>query len=368
MVQTGDLALYEGKPYGNIMFRSDYAGLIRLGFQPGDSVDVHFSGGAVLEDIPFLSGCILPEGIICVNAHEGFDWIRGEKRFGNIWDQSGIREGETAKIILRESRKYTFLYQIFNLEFTLERDDHPGDECFTNYRELSCGHLRKRMFYRSVASFDPDNRGPEFRKRQEILDRLIERDGIQSIVNMDCNRQQMEKLFASGEYNLFYVQKLYNEGNIFSDQFSIDYSGSVYRKQVTTLLRNLPKQTGPYLIQCKAGLDRTGFLCALLEALVGADLTEVIDDYMRSYDSLFGLTRENDREKYDILRRYQADRIIKIITLDNGSETPRFASEVETATEKATDAIDLCAAAEKYLQRCGLDDAEIAGLKDFLTE
>ena len=351
MIQTEDLSLYEGRPFGNIMLRSDYSELIRLGFRPGDSVDVHFGSGKVLEDIPFLNNCILPQGMMCLNAHESFDWIRVEKRFGSAWDFCGLTGDETGKVILHEPQKYAFLYRIFNTEFSLERDDYPSDECFTNYREFSCGNMRKRTLYRSVASFDPLSVRPEFTARQKYLDGLMERDGIRYVINMTCDRQQMKTFFESGIYEGYYIQKLYDEGKVYADLFSVDFSGPAFREQLASALHMMLKQPGPYLIQCKAGLDRTGFFCSLIGALAGADPSEITEEYMRSYDSLFGLTRENDPEKYDVLCRYQAERNIDIIT--QAALSARSAS--------------LCGAAEKYLEQCGFGESEIAGLKKLLT-
>ena len=369
MVQTGDLSIYEGKPFGNIMLRSDYSELIRLGFRPGDSVSVCFSGGVVLEDVPFLSGCILPEGMLCLNAHESFEWIRVEKRFGSAWSLYGMREGETGRVILREPGKYAFLYHVFNTEFSLEREDYPGDECFANYRPLSCGRLRNRALYRSLASFDPLNTEPVFRKRQKYLDALMERDGIRFVINMTCSPQQMKELFESGEYDGFYIQKLYNEGNVFSDVFPVDFSGPLFRNRLAAALRALMRQSGPYLIQCRAGLDRTGFFCGLLAALAGAEASEIIGDYMRSFDSLFGLTRESDPEKYDVLRRCQADRIMDIIAGHGTVPERGFSLETMAFTQKEPEYdVDLRAAAEVYFRDCGLEEAEIAGLKDLLME
>ena len=351
------------------MLRSDYSELIRLGFQPGDSVDVHFSSGKVLEDIPFLSGCILPQRMICLNAHEGFDWIRIEKRFGSAWELCGLRGDETGRVLLREAQKYVFLYRVFNTEFSLNRDDYPSDECFTNYRELSGGQLRRRTIYRSVASFDPFSNIPEFRERQKYLGRLMEREGIRFVINMTCDRQQMKTLFESGMYKGYYIQKLYDDGKICSDLFSVDFSGSVFRKQLTSALRILLKQTGPYLIQCKAGLDRTGFFCSLIGALAGAEAGEITEEYMRSYDYLFGLTRETDREKYDILCRCHAERNTDIITQGISSSEECVPGEaLPSPRRKPEYAAGLCAAAEKYLEQCGPTGSELAGLKRLLTE
>jgi hypothetical protein len=41
---------------------------------------------------------------------------------------------------------------------------------------------------------------------------------------------------------------------------------------------------GPYLIHCYAGVDRTGFVSAVLEALMGATIREIETDYLRSFE------------------------------------------------------------------------------------
>lgn len=332
--QTGGLNVYEARPFGNIMLDSDFAALARVGIHPGDSVDVLFASGKVLEDLPFLSGCILPEGMICLNAHEGFDWLRVEKRFGNAWEHFRMRENETGRILLRESGKYAFLYRVFNAEFSLERKDYPSDEYFSNYRELRGGRLKKKMFYRSASSFPLPDDAASFRERQQCIDALIRRDGIRFVLNMACDGPVAERDFPCGVY---------------AARFPVDFSSPAFRSCLASALRALFERPGPYLFQCKAGLDRTGFLCGLLEALSGASPAEVVADYMLSYACLCGLTRESDPEKFDTLQKYQADRILNILTRDSPGES-------------------LARAAEDYLHRCGMEPSEIALLKSLLTE
>jgi protein tyrosine/serine phosphatase len=40
---------------------------------------------------------------------------------------------------------------------------------------------------------------------------------------------------------------------------------------------------GPYLVHCYAGVDRTGIVCAILAALMGASPEEIAADYARSF-------------------------------------------------------------------------------------
>ena len=341
MLQTDSLYIYEGTPFGNIMLQSSFSELYSLGFRPGDSINVHFSNGTVLDDIPFLSGCILPEGMLCLNAHEGFSWVRIEKRFGRAWDLYEISESETAVIILNESQKYAFLQDTFNAGFSLSRDCYPSDEAFANYRPLRGGNIKENRFYRSTASFDPYYDRPEFIARQKMLDNLLCRDRIQFVVNMTCSNAQMETIFSSRVYNGAYLYKLYEAGGIYSDLFPADFSKPEFKSALLSALRVLMDHEGPYLIQCRAGLDRTGFVSGLLEALAGANPEEIAEDYMCSYGNLCGLTKEKDPQKYGTILRYQVDRILKTVTYGS---------------------------AEAYLEECGMSAFEISRLKQILSE
>jgi len=46
-------------------------------------------------------------------------------------------------------------------------------------------------------------------------------------------------------------------------------------KKLKVALRFIIMNEGPYLIHCFAGVDRTGFVSALLEALMGASLNDI---------------------------------------------------------------------------------------------
>jgi protein tyrosine/serine phosphatase len=41
------------------------------------------------------------------------------------------------------------------------------------------------------------------------------------------------------------------------------------------------------IIHCHAGVERTGFVCIVLEAFMGATLNEIINDYLQSFNSIY---------------------------------------------------------------------------------
>jgi protein tyrosine phosphatase len=104
---------------------------------------------------------------------------------------------------------------------------------------------------------------------------------------------------------------------------------------------------GPYLIHCFAGFDRTGFVSMVLEALMGATITEITDDYLLSYGSWFSsaIKGGNDNGEQVVLEQLQMMNMGQPVTDEN-----------------------LQAEVKRYLiQKVGLTAAEIEALKNKLT-
>jgi protein tyrosine/serine phosphatase len=67
--------------------------------------------------------------------------------------------------------------------------------------------------------------------------------------------------------------------------FSI--TGVNFREKLKSGLQFIIATGGPWLIHCNAGIDRTGFVCMVLESFMGAALDDVINDYLKSFNSIF---------------------------------------------------------------------------------
>jgi protein tyrosine/serine phosphatase len=97
------------------------------------------------------------------------------------------------------------------------------------------------------------------------------------------------------------------------------------------------------LLHCFAGFDRTGFVSAVLEALMGATVSEISADYLLSYGTGF-FSAMNDGSgdtKQVVLAQLQMVNMEESVTDEN-----------------------LQAGVERYLtQKAGLTEAEIGALK-----
>ena len=114
----------------------------------------------------------------------------------------------------------------------------------------------------------------------------------------------------------------------------------------------------PVLIHCRAGKDRTGFICALVQRAVGVGREAVFQDYLKTNDHFVPLTPHMVR-------------MIKILSLGRVQvENLRAAASArEEYLQAAFDQIDqrhdgLAA----YLEKCGITACEIESLRGLLVE
>lgn len=77
----------------------------------------------------------------------------------------------------------------------------------------------------------------------------------------------------------------------------MDFFSDTFRRKLTEGFRFLARHDEPYLIHCTEGKDRAGFAAAMLECLIGADLSEVIADYMQSFVNYYHIFPERNNTR-----------------------------------------------------------------------
>lgn len=70
------------------------------------------------------------------------------------------------------------------------------------------------------------------------------------------------------------------------DLYRMYVSDAAARGQIAGTLRLIAGSDRPVLFHCSAGKDRTGFVAAILQSLLGVPLEEVYDDYLASIPEL----------------------------------------------------------------------------------
>jgi protein-tyrosine phosphatase len=114
----------------------------------------------------------------------------------------------------------------------------------------------------------------------------------------------------------------------------------------------------PVLIHCRAGKDRTGFMCALVQQAVGVERAAIFQDYCET-NNHFGLVSP------------RMERLMKIMSFGKLQlENVRASlSASEEYLQAALDQIDQChGGMTAYLAKCGVTSSEIETLRGLLVE
>ena len=108
-----------------------------------------------------------------------------------------------------------------------------------------------------------------------------------------------------------WYNSLLKSGRVIALGMDFSITGENFRKKFKKGLQFIMGTEGPWLIHCHAGVDRTGFVCMVLESFMGASLDDVINDYLKSFDSIFESSIYGQTHKEDSLVAMQ---ILSVMT------------------------------------------------------
>jgi protein tyrosine/serine phosphatase len=213
----------------------------------------------------------------------------------------------------------------------------PVDEDPLNFMEIKTGSIAEGILYRSSSPI----KGGEEKKAKAAL---AVKAGINCVINLEDDRSIIEGLSK----DVPWYHKLVVEGNVICLPMTFTIPGvASNEKKLKTALQFMVSHKGPYLIHCFAGVDRTGFFAALLEALMGASFKEIIKNYLSAFHF-----------DYSVLSR-----------MEYYHKTKNFLSQLKKmAHGKNMTKLNIQIAAEHYLLNdVGLSCDEITELKNILS-
>lgn len=192
-----------------------------------------------------------------------------------------------------------------------------------NFREITTGGVAPGVLYRSSSPIDPKQG-----ERRFVADVLLWRAGIAAVVNTSDCRLRFRSF--SGYRDTYYArldatdQVALNMGH--------DYPSDAFLEDMRNGLDFISERPGPYLIHGTQGVERTGYVCMVLEALMGASKEELLEDYLRSYEEY--LLVEQGSKEWNVAR---------------GQAVTCLLTFTGVADEAALDGLDLAAATRAYL-------------------
>ena len=333
--------------YGSVYMGMSVEDFNAAGFSLGDSCEVRFSNGYTLEDVPYYNGYNGRGGTPVICVYPGYERpVIGFCQGPELWEEAGLEEGDSVTVTLKEKGRYRNIQDTLNITYSNERSDFESDEVFANFRPLSGGDLKKDMFYRGASPVD------NTMSRAEIVDNILWAYGIRFILNLADKEEKIASYREKDAFSSDYFVSLYEDNRVSLLNLTVSFRSEKFMTSLAGGLRDMMASEGPVYIHCLEGKDRTGFVCALLEALAGASYEEILEDYMRTYDNYYGITEEGEPEKYEAVRYIKfMDIIIQLTELPDDSD---FGGTV------------LMDGAKQYLKECGMTDDEILALREYL--
>lgn len=330
--------------YGNVYIGIKNPDFLKL-FQYGDIVDVTI--GDQLLEVPVCSSYSdVDSKKVVIVASSAEDKANEDIilaiNLGSFADTYGTAVNDNVTINLSKKGGYLDEYEIRQLKRTNNRDDYSSDEVFANFREITYGSIAPGRLYRSS---NPIN--PEIGRNQYAM-RLTEAAGVKVIFNLSETADEVSAhLGTDTNSNLAYYKGLNDTGNVYAMGMGLDSQSEDFKQKLAVILREMSEKKGPYLIHCVEGKDRTGFVAALLESLMGAKYWEIKDDYMDSFVNFFHVP----------VAPGQYDRIGN----NNILESMRQMAGIPKGG--SLKGVDLSKAAETYIKSIGLTDDEIEKIK-----
>ena len=157
--------------------------------------------------------------------------------------------------------------------------------------------------------------------------------------------------------------KLYKKGvkGVIVETVASIYAGLVLtqKRTIGTLFEILrTNDSYPVLIHCRAGQDRTGFICALIYLALGVDPAVIVRDYLLSND-------------YTMSRVRGVAFFMKLVTLGflcTANFVPAFTAHEQYLRSVFAAISNTFGGIERYLESCGISARHLADFRNLALE
>ncbi|MBO6076739.1 MAG: tyrosine-protein phosphatase [Fibrobacter sp.] len=320
-------------------------------FEIGDMVMVAFVGYDTLEMAVAASTSDVPIAQFVLSAINGNDYMYMSVHNGKLAEILGISvENSPVEVIVSMKEKGGHLLGLDIMRNAHYMDTYPESypeltiEEYANFREVRTTGIGKNKLYRSSSPIDHGL------GRNYYADSLAQEAGVATFINLADSEN-------SGTSYKGYETTYYSTQNIAFLALNVDFYSKSFQERLVIGYRYMIEHEGPYLVHCTYGMDRTGFTIAVLEALMGATAEEIQADYAKTFSNYFTV-----REGKQIALNEEQVGFFKAVVLRNLKSVYHAAGIEVPDTSNA----DWASATEKFLEKLGMTQEEIAALKERL--
>lgn len=319
-------------------------------FEIGDIVNVAIVGYDTLEMVVAESANDVPIAGFVLVTRSGSEYPVLSVHNGQLASILGITDVTTpieVTISMKEKGGFLFGLEMRYAQYLDTYTENYPDlsiEEFANFREVRTTGMGKNKLYRSSSPID-NGLG-----RNLYVDSLAKEAGVATFINL-TDSEDYAKSYKGFESTYYSTQ------NAIYLAVAPDFYSRAFKDGMVKGLRFMIEHEGPYLVHCIYGMDRTGFMIAVLEALMGAKTEEIQADYAKTFTNYFnvvdGLQVTYNEQQTEFFENVVV-RNLRAVYHADGIEIPD------------TDDIDWATPTEQFLKKQGMTDEEISALKDRL--
>jgi protein tyrosine/serine phosphatase len=335
----------EIEKYGHAVLDITTADFTDIGYELGDIVCVCFDSYEA--DMPFFDGYYSNPGTVMLRGISPEENIAVCINYGDFSVETGIEVGDVVEITMAEKAGMLAIQELCSLQYSNVRADYSDDITFANFRAVTIGRIGNGKLYRTASPINNEN------GRAGYANDLIASVNVATVLNLADSTEDIEAYCEAEDFDSEYYRNLYESGKVMALDLAGNFFTDDFAQSVAEGLSFLAHNEPPYCIHCTEGKDRAGFTAMLLAALMGAELEEIVDDYMLSFYNYYGIDKETEPERYEAVLNNNLYEILYHIT------------GVNTYEELAQ--VDLESAATKYLLDAGMTENDILTLKNNLS-
>ena len=334
----------EIEKYGHAVLDINTSDFANMGYALGDIVRVRF--GSYASDMPFFDGYYSNPGTVMLRGKKPEENIAICINYGDFSKETGLSLGDAVEITMAEKAGALAMQELCSLKYSNDRADYADDKVFANFRCVTAGHIGDGKVYRTASPINNEN------GRAACADDLIAAVKVATVLNLADSQEDIETYCEAEDFDSEYYRNLYESGKVMALDLAGNFFADEFAKSVAEGLSFLAHNEPPYCLHCTEGKDRAGFTSMLLAALMGAELEEIVNDYMISFYNYYGIDKKIQPERYEAVLNNNLYAILYHVTGVN--------------TYEALTQVDLESAVTKYLLGAGMAENDILMLKDKL--
>ncbi len=357
---TGYVA--EVSSYGQIVPNFTPADMKKAGFEYADLIHATIGDNIDIDNIPFITSFneagILEIAYVDYNA-AGNDYGFGMLN-GNFYQYMGGEAGDKITITLSKKAGYKEQYEILKSVYPVERRSGETAEEYANFRMIQTTGIAPNTIYRSSNPLNSVKNPGRYR----VVDSLAQVVGIKAEIDLADTQTAIEGYMASEGYASTHCPELFRQGNVIACGLDANCFSSTFKAKIGEAIKFMIAHEPPYLIHCNEGKDRCGFVSMLFEALTGANVSELRNDYMVTMKNFYKTTEGST--EYNLRQNIAIDRQIWLFCNEEALNDFKNIDWNNINVDNIS-TLELQAAAKKYIKECGVSNEECATLIGILT-